>query len=43
MDNESRVGACVLNAIQGGNWLSPHDSLGNIDKPPMLTWLSALV
>jgi Dolichyl-phosphate-mannose-protein mannosyltransferase len=43
LDNEYRVGACVLNAIQGGNWLSPHDSLGNVDKPPMLTWLAALV
>lgn len=43
MDNEYRVGACVLNAIQGGNWICPHDSLGNTDKPPMLTWLSALV
>ncbi len=42
VDNEYRLGACVLNAIQGGRWLSPHDSLGNIDKPPMLTWLSAL-
>ncbi len=42
LDNEYRLGACVLNAIQGGNWISPHDSLGNVDKPPMLTWLSAL-
>jgi len=42
LDNEYRVGACVLNALQGGNWVSPHDSLGNMSKPPMLTWLSAL-
>ena len=43
VDNEYRVGACVMNAVEGGNWLCPHDSLGNTDKPPMLTWLSALV
>jgi dolichyl-phosphate-mannose-protein mannosyltransferase len=42
MDNEYRVGACVLDVLQHGNWLCPHDSLGNTDKPPMLTWLAAL-
>ena len=42
VDNEFRLGATVLNAIQGGNWILPHDSFGNTDKPPMLTWLSAL-
>ncbi len=42
VDNEFRLGACVLNAIQGGNWIAPHNSLGTLDKPPMLTWLAAL-
>lgn len=42
LDNEYRVGACVLDVLQHGNWLVPHDILGNTDKPPMLTWLSAL-
>src|SRR5262249_29160212 len=39
---EYRVGACVLDVLQHGNWLCPHDVLGNTDKPPMLTWLAAL-
>ena len=43
LDNEYRLGAFVLNAIQGGNWLTPHDLSGSMYKPPMLTWLSALV
>jgi 4-amino-4-deoxy-L-arabinose transferase-like glycosyltransferase len=42
MDNEYRVGACVLDVLQHGNWLCPHDVLGNTDKPPMLSWLAAL-
>src|SRR5262249_13999485 len=42
LENEFRVGACVLDALQHGNWLCPHDVLGNTDKPPMLTWLAAL-
>lgn len=42
LDNEYRVGACVLDVLQHGNWLCPHDVLGNTDKPPMLTWLAAL-
>src|SRR5262249_50534774 len=33
----------VLDALQHGNWVCPHDVLGNTDKPPMLTWLAALV
>src|SRR5262245_5564674 len=41
LDNEYRLGACVLDAVQAGNWLCPHDALGDTDKPPMLTWLSA--
>ena len=43
LDNEFRIGACVLDVLQHGNWLCPHDVLGNTDKPPMLTWLTALV
>ncbi len=43
VDNEYRLGASVLNVIQSGNWIVPHDSFGNTDKPPMLAWLSALV
>ena len=43
LDNEFRVGACVLDVLQHRNWLCPHDVLGNTDKPPMLTWLTALV
>src|SRR5262245_36698466 len=42
LDNEFRVGACALDVLQHGNWLCPHDVLGNTDKPPMLTWLTAL-
>jgi 4-amino-4-deoxy-L-arabinose transferase-like glycosyltransferase len=42
LDNEFRVGACVLDVLQHGNWICPHDVLGNTDKPPMLTWLTAL-
>lgn len=43
LDNEYRLGACVLDAIHAGNWICPRDALGNTDKPPMLTWLSAAV
>ncbi len=42
LDNEPRLGATVLNVLRDGNWLCPHDALGNTDKPPLLTWLSAL-
>jgi 4-amino-4-deoxy-L-arabinose transferase-like glycosyltransferase len=42
LDNEYRVGACVLDVLQHGNWICPHDVLGNTDKPPMLSWLTAL-
>jgi 4-amino-4-deoxy-L-arabinose transferase-like glycosyltransferase len=42
LDNEFRVGASALDVLQHGNWLCPHDVLGNTDKPPMLTWLTAL-
>lgn len=42
-DNEFRLGATVLNVLLDGNWICPHDSVGNTDKPPLLTWLSALI
>jgi len=42
MENEYRLGAYVLDVLQHGNWLCPHDSIGNTDKPPMLAWLAAL-
>jgi 4-amino-4-deoxy-L-arabinose transferase-like glycosyltransferase len=42
MDNEYRVGARVLDALQNHDWICPIDSIGNPDKPPMLTWLAAL-
>jgi 4-amino-4-deoxy-L-arabinose transferase-like glycosyltransferase len=42
LDNEYRLGACALDVLQHGNWLCPHDVLGNTDKPPMLTWLVAI-
>jgi Dolichyl-phosphate-mannose-protein mannosyltransferase len=41
-DNEYRVGASALDAIQAGNWICPRDGLGNTDKPPLLTWLIAV-
>src|SRR5579875_3331023 len=42
-DNECRLGESVLDVVQHGNWLCPHDALGHTDKPPLLAWLSALV
>jgi len=41
LDDEYRVGARVLDALQNHHWLCPVDSIGNVDKPPMLTWLAA--
>src|SRR5579884_2711520 len=41
-DNECRLGESVLDVVQNGNWLCPHDALGHTDKPPLLAWLSAL-
>src|SRR5262249_35078490 len=43
LDNEYRVGASALDVIRTGNWICPQDALGNTDKPPLLTWLVALV
>ena len=42
LDNEYRVGASALDVLQHGDWLCPHDLLGNTDKPPLLVWLVAL-
>lgn len=44
MDNERRVGAYVLDAVQNGHWLAQRDATGEIAaKPPLLTWIAALV
>ena len=43
LDNEGRLASYVLDALQNGNWLVQHDTLGDIaSKPPLLTWLAAL-
>lgn len=43
MDNERRVGAYVLDAVQNGHWLAQRDSTGEIAaKPPLLMWIAAL-
>jgi 4-amino-4-deoxy-L-arabinose transferase-like glycosyltransferase len=42
MDNERRVGAYVLDAVQNGHWLMQKDVTGAIaSKPPLLTWIAA--
>src|ERR1044071_1418316 len=43
MDNERRVGAYVLDAVQNGNWVIQKDVTGDIaSKPPLLTWIAAV-
>ncbi len=43
MDNERRVGAYVLDAVQNGHWMMQRDATGDIAaKPPLLTWIAAL-
>jgi hypothetical protein len=43
MDNEQRVAAYVLDAVQNGNWICQRDTTGDIaSKPPMYTWIAAL-
>ncbi len=43
MDNERRIGAYVLDAVQHGNWLMQRDVTGAVaSKPPLLTWIAAL-
>ena len=42
--NEWRLTAYVLDAVDNGRWWSQRDTLGEIaSKPPLLTWLAALV
>ncbi|MEY2407678.1 MAG: hypothetical protein QOF48_348 [Verrucomicrobiota bacterium] len=42
LDNERRVGAYVLDAIQQGHWMAQRDSIGEVaSKPPLFTWLAA--
>src|SRR5262245_46505866 len=44
MDNSLRVPSYVLDAVQNGHWLIQRDVMGDVAaKPPMLTWLIALV
>ena len=43
LDNERRIGAYVLDAVQHGNWLMQRDVTGEVaSKPPLLTWIAAL-
>src|ERR1044071_5327701 len=43
MDNERRIGAYVLDAVQNGHWVMQHDYTGGVaTKPPLLTWIAAL-
>jgi 4-amino-4-deoxy-L-arabinose transferase-like glycosyltransferase len=42
--DQERPGTYVLDVIKNGNWLCQHDLNGDItSKPPLYTWLSALV
>lgn len=42
-NNERRVGAYVLDAVQNGHWICQYDSTGRIcSKPPLLTWIASL-
>jgi 4-amino-4-deoxy-L-arabinose transferase-like glycosyltransferase len=42
-DNETRVGAYVLDAVQNGHWLIQSNITGGVaQKPPLLTWIAAL-
>lgn len=42
LDNECRVGAYVLDAVQNGHWMAQRDTTGEIaSKPPMFTWIAA--
>jgi len=44
MDNERRVGSYVLDAVQNGHWWIQRDVTGDVaSKPPLLTWIAALV
>jgi 4-amino-4-deoxy-L-arabinose transferase-like glycosyltransferase len=42
LDNERRVGAYILDAMQNGHWMAQRDATGDpMSKPPLLTWLAA--
>lgn len=42
-NNEHRVGAYILDAVQNGRWICQYDSTGEIcSKPPLLTWIASL-
>ena len=44
LDNERRVGGYVLDAVQNGHWMIQRDTAGVVaSKPPLLTWIAALV
>ncbi len=43
-DNEERIAAYVLDAVQNGNWVVQKDATGDIaSKPPLLTWSASVV
>lgn len=43
VDNERRIGAYVLDAVQHGHWIMQYDVSGAVaSKPPLLTWIAAL-
>lgn len=43
MDNERRIGAYVLDAVQNGHWTMQKDVTGAVaSKPPLLTWIASL-
>lgn len=44
VDNERRVGAYILDAVQHGHWMAQRDTTGEVaSKPPMVTWIGASV
>lgn len=44
IDNERRVGAYILDAVQHGHWMAQRDTTGEVaSKPPMVTWIGASV
>jgi hypothetical protein len=43
MDNERRIAAYVLDAVQHGNWICQRDTTGELaSKPPLYTWIAAV-
>lgn len=42
-DQEPQSAQWIVDIVQNGHWLIPHDYYGNVDrKPPLFYWLSAL-